>query len=187
MAGVVWWSKTDDIGLVASCGKWKAELIRDEPYTPGLLCIGYENKNRDKKVDGRLGRKEIPDKDQLLTLVDKISIGMLDKPICTIQGNCQCKNVYLLSLNENNNTHAMHFRLWPRYDHDQHILELVDETGEQADALALMAERRRQFLRKNQTNVWGKDSWPRPYNKYPKDWAKYAKAIKQRLIKATGN
>lgn len=178
---IEWVTDTDDnnLAIIACCGKWQAELAMDEPYTPGLVFV--KPKADCKLFPNKLGDGKIDDLENLFELIHEIPTRMRNYLTCTVHGNqCFCKNVYLLSLNENVGNSPLHFRLWPRYDHDDYHLELVDETGHEADALALMAKRRHQFLIRQSTNRWG--NWP-PSRKGNSDaWKQYALNIKQMII-----
>lgn len=178
-----WETKTDvnNLSIIARCGKWQAELAIDEPYVPGLIFVKQPKPG--KLFPSKLGEdgKSIDDLKNLFELIHKIPTRMREYLTCTVHGNhCRCTNVYLLSLNENIANSPLHFRLWPRYDHDDYYLELVNGTGQEADALALMAKRRHQFLIKISTNRWG--NWP-PSRKGNSDaWIQYALNIKQMII-----
>ena len=178
-----WVRETDsnNPAIIAYCGKCQAELAMDEPYTPGLIIVKQTKPS--ESFPKKLGDndKVIDDRENLFVLIHEIPKRMRNHLRCTVHGNqCCCTNVYFLSLNENKGNSFLHFRLWPRYDHDNSHLELIDETGHEADALSLMAQRRHQFLIRKSTNCWG--NWPPSRNENIVAWKQYALNIKQMII-----
>ena len=99
---IEWVTDTDDnnLAIIACCGKWQAELAMDEPYTPGLVFV--KPKADCKLFPNKLGDGKIDDLENLFELIHEIPTRMRNYLTCTVHGNqCFCKNVYLLSLNEN--------------------------------------------------------------------------------------
>jgi hypothetical protein len=176
---------TEDVGTVAMCGHWMVTLARNAIYSPGLLFVEpIEEKKGEWPLclgDLRAGEiRSVPEPDELFRLVDELSVRMREHMRCILHDQCRCRNVYLISLNENKGRYPLHFRLWPRYDHDQHMMDMLGKTGEQTDGFALMAFWREQYLRRLQTNEWG--HWPPDKDRNPDAWRQYAVHIKHMLV-----
>ena len=124
-------------------GIWIAEPGKDEFYSPGGIYIKAKKDER-FKVPKFLGEGDIPEKENLLQLIDVVSQEMIK--------SLSCDKVYCVSLGESEDYH-LHFRLFPRYRDDQGILDELDsEIKDTNDGLVLMARWRRQFLLKKCTN-----------------------------------
>jgi hypothetical protein len=178
---------------LATCGKWKAELGCDELYSEGLVFILYAvNEAVNEKVPEFFGKEQsIPEPEEAMTLITQVSERMVKNLICSQPCRCRCQNVYVVSLNEGDfekvqkNEKAapgLHFRLLPRYQHDEGFLKRIDKDGDENDGLALMAEWRKQFLLRDKTGKWG--DFPRPRKKYPCEWTRYAEYIRAKLKRA---
>lgn len=92
-----------------------------------------------------------------MLLIDEVSRAMVAGPRCSQPCRCKCQNVYVVSLNEGDFRNVqegkapslgIHFRLLPRYQHDMGFLSQLDNDDNLNDGLALMAEWRRQYLRR---------------------------------------
>jgi hypothetical protein len=118
-------------------GIWIAEPVKEEFYSPGAIFIRSKS-DEVFKVPRFLGEGCIPDIENLCKLIDIVSQEMIKA--------LPCERVYLVSLGESTDL-VLHFRLPPRYQEDQRILdEMDDEVKEKNDGLALMAIWRKQFL-----------------------------------------
>lgn len=113
------------------------EENKRECYSPGEIFIKGKEDER-FRIPQFLGEGNIPDSENLIRLIDVVSQEMVK--------SLGCKRVYLVSL-ESEGEDRLHFRLLPRYESDQGILNEVDpEVNETNDGLALMARWRKQFL-----------------------------------------
>ncbi|MBN1972819.1 MAG: hypothetical protein JW787_04225 [Sedimentisphaerales bacterium] len=120
-------------------GIWKAEPGIDEFYSPGEIFIKVNNK-KSSKVQVSLGKDDIPDKNNLIEIIDEVSQAMIK--------SLGCERVYCVSLCESESD--LHFRLFPRYREDEGFLDEYDKEIEDTnDGFALMAKWRRQFILKN--------------------------------------
>jgi len=177
-------SNGDDVGKLATCGVWMADLARNAIYSPGLAFIQPpqgNSSNWPKQLGDELPDEGIPNPAELCCLTHELSLRMRKNLRCILHDKCKCTNVYLVSLNENERKEPLHFRLWPRYEHDQHVMDILDETGNTADGFALMAFWRKQYLRRRaQANDWG--LWPPDRDMNFDGWRQYARRIKGMLV-----
>ena len=134
-------------------GIWIAEPGNEEFYSPGEIFIKAKE-DQVFKVPKSLGEGDIPDKENLLELINVVSKAMIE--------TLDCEKIYCVSLGESKDPKdSLHFRLLPRYREDKEILnEFNAVVGEKNDGLALMAIWRKQFLHKRKS----RDSNPKPFD-----------------------
>jgi len=168
-----------DLTLLAKCGHWVAEFGRDKIYSEGEVFVRYDGV--DGVVPAFFGQKKtIPEPDKAMALIAEVSQRMVERLRCSQHCECKCQNVYVVSLNEGDfekvqkkekHSIGIHFRLLPRYQHDEYFLKRINPDGGDNDGLSLMAEWREQYLLREKTGKWG---WfPQPKNNNPLAWCNY--------------
>src|SRR4030042_657472 len=158
---------------LATCGNWRAELAYKDIYSEGLVFIKYKNKH---KVPAYFGDKRgIQAREKAMILIEEVCQRMVRTLTCPLPCKCKCQNVYIVSLNEGDlektqreedPSVGLHFRLLPRYQHDEGFLKRINSDGTDNDGFALMAEWRKQFLRRKKTGKW--DWFPVPDDVSPR-------------------
>jgi len=124
-------------------GIWVAEPAKKEFYSPGAIFIKAKEDEL-FKVPRFLGEGNIPERENLLKLIDIVSQAIIN----ALELERENGRVYLVCLCEGPKL-GLHFRLFPRYKSDKGFLdELDDEIKHTNDGLALMARWRKQFLLK---------------------------------------
>jgi len=110
---------------------------------------------------------------------------------CSQPCECKCQNVYVVSLNEGDFENVqgdrkaslgIHFRLLPRYQHDEYFLKRINEDGTDNDGFAMTAEWRKQYLRREKGDKL--PDWQKPRKEFPDEWKKCAEGIRAKLKKA---
>ena len=114
---------------------------------------------------------------------------MVEKLRCSLPCHCKCQGVYVVSLNEGGFEKidkgldvdlGLHFRLLPRYQHDEGFLGQIGTNDDYNDGFALMAHWRQQFLQRKATGKWG--SFPQPYDEQNLEtWRAYVERIWRQL------
>ena len=149
-------------------GIWIAEPAHGEFYSPGAVFIRAKH-DEVFRVPRFLGEGDIPDRQDLLKLIDIVSQEMVKA--------LKCDRVYLVSLGESIDL-GVHLRLLPRYREDQGFLgELDAEVETTNDGLALMARWRKQYLLKK------KCPKRKPFNELRKKHKQAIKKVRQALHK----
>ena len=122
----------ESVPIIYEKGIWIAEPAKKEIYAPGTIFIRAE-KDEINRVPRFLGERNIPDKKDLLKVIDMVSQAMLK--------SLDCERIYCVSLCEDQNDNLrLHFRLFPRYREDKGFLDELDtEIKNTNDGLALMA------------------------------------------------
>jgi len=189
MANKVKWLLDEKGEKLAKCGNWVAELAYNEIYLEGLIFIRYKNKDSVPAYWGQ-PKSAIYNKERsnLVTLIQEVCRAMVAGLKCSQPCQCKCQNVYVVSLNESDFEELqtdekaslhIHFRLLPRYQHDEYFLKRLNADGRDNDGLALMAEWREQYLLRKKTGKWG---WfPQPKDNNPRAWLRYVEQIKKDL------
>lgn len=155
-------------------GIWIAEPAHGEFYSPGAIFIKAQEHDL-FRVPRFLGEGDIPDRQDLLKLIDIVSQEMVK----ALELEREDGRVYLVSLGESTD-HGLHFRLLPRYREDQGILDELDsEIKATNDGLALMARWRKQFLLKDKQ----KSTDSKPFDDLRKKHQEAIKRVREALHK----
>ncbi len=195
MANQVKWLLDEKGEKLAKCGNWVAELAYNEIYSEGLVFIRYKNKDTVPAYWGQ-PKSAIHDKERsnLVALIQEVCQAMVAGLECSQPCKCRCQNVYIVSLNEGDFENVqqgkpfslgVHFRLLPRYQHDEYFLKRLNADGRDNDGFAVMAEWREQVLLRKKTGKWG---WfPQTKDDNPRAWSQYVGQIKRDLKNAVKN
>jgi hypothetical protein len=178
-----------DEALLAKCRCWAAELAYKDVYSEGLVFI----KESGKSVPAYFGYPQVtlPEPRNLIRLIEQVSQAMVAGLTCSWPCECKCQNVHVVSLNEGDfekvqrNEKAslgVHFRLLPRYQHDEYFLKRINDDGTDNDGFALMAEWRKQFQLREKTGRL--PDFQKPREKPRWKWRESAERIREKLKKA---